>query len=156
MNTAPCQSISSQTEKWFDDLVSQLRSDQIQLDASVASKEKQSFYKMMMSANQDDIFMFGRQTSSRYFIEHMLVEYLNELNSLNCSPRKLAFHHSNSKILVWAEIEDNDDHTEDQLLIAESKINAKYHCNGFHISSTILENCDSFTIPPHYQPFLTS
>lgn len=156
MNSSTCQGISSQTERWFDDFIAQLRSDQIQLDTSIASKEKQKFYDLMMTENQDEILMFGRNMSSMYFIRRMIMEYVDELQAMKCQPLRLSLNHSNSKILVWAEIDNNDEPTEDKLLIAEAKINAKYHNKGFYISSTIVEKCDSFPIPSQYQPLLST
>ena len=58
---------------------------------------------------------------------------------------------SNSKLLVWSEIEDNDEDMEDALLIAEAKVNGKYQKDGFYINSTIVEKSDNLSIPNHYQ-----
>jgi hypothetical protein len=156
MNPTSCQNLSSQAEKWFDEFIGQLRADQIQLDSGIASTDKQSFYNVMMSDNQDDISMIGRQLSSVYFIKRIVVDYLNELNSAACKPEKLALNYSNSKVQVWAEIKDDDEETENRLLMIEAIINAKYHQFGFNISSTILEERDQFRVPSQYQPFLTN
>lgn len=109
----------------------------------------------MISDNADDIVMYGRQMGSEYFLKNLVFDYVTETVKMDCKPKKLAFFHTSSRLLVWAEINDNDEPTEDKLLLAEAKVNAKYHRFGFHVSSTILEKCDEFKVPDQYQLFLT-
>jgi hypothetical protein len=72
------------------------------------------------------------------------------LSSLKHNPKKLGLELSNSKVLVWAEIYDNDDETEKALILAQAKVNARYSKFGFAISSTIVEECDQLAVPNHY------
>lgn len=69
-------------------------------------------------------------------------------------PLKLALGLSESKILVWSEIKDDDEETEDALLLIEAKINGKYRPFGFYVNSTIIEESDRISIPPHYQTII--
>ena len=59
---------------------------------------------------------------------------------------------SDASVLVWAEIADDDELMEDQLRLAQAKINAQYSQYGFYLSSTIVEESDCMPIPSHYQP----
>ena len=61
---------------------------------------------------------------------------------------------SDSKILVWAVVDDNDEKTEDALIIAEAKVNGKYYEKGFYLNSTIIEKSDNLSVPPHYQKII--
>lgn len=139
-------------EGWFDEFVASIRADQIQLETFIATKEKKEFYDLMISGSQNEIMHLARNASSIQFIKNIIFEYIHELNVRQCKPTKLAFNLSDAKVLVWAEIEDNDENTEDNLLLAEAKVNADYYKFGFHISSTILENSDHYPVPSQYKP----
>ncbi len=89
-----------------------------------------------------------------YFISNIIRDYLQELKNHDSKPIKLAMGLSDSKILVWSVINDNDEQTEDTLLLAEAKVNGKYQSKGFYINSTILERSDSLETPPHYQSII--
>ncbi|MGM0581720.1 MAG: hypothetical protein ACQETL_13625 [Bacteroidota bacterium] len=91
-----------------------------------------------------------RNKSSQYFIEKVVKEFLSELNSRNVTTNQLAFDLSDAKILVWAEIEDFDETSEDGLILSEAKVNSHFSDFGFHISSTIIEKSDNLPVPPHY------
>jgi len=136
---------------WFDDLIGKLRADELSLESNMATEEQKQFYNTLLSGNEDEIHASARNSSSLYFIKNLVFDYFNELKSYNSRPVKLALDLSDAKILVWAEIEDNDEATEDALILAEAKANAKYSNYGFHISSTIIEKSDWLPVPPHYQ-----
>lgn len=143
-------------DDWFDTFVAHLRADQVQLLTNLATKEKSEFYNLMMSGDMNRITHASRNMTSVQFIKSIIFEYIQELNSRQCRPANLAFNFSDAKVLVWAVISDNDEKTEDDLLMAEAKVNAKYHQYGFHISSTILEQSDNYPTPPHYKSMRTN
>lgn len=95
-----------------------------------------------------------RESSSKFFIQSILKDYLQELKAHRRKPLKLAMALSDSKILVWAVINDNDEQTEDALLISEAKVNGKYYERGFYLNSTIVEKSDCLKTPPHYQTII--
>lgn len=141
-------------EAWFDDFVGTIRAEQVQLQTSLASKEKKDFWSLLISGNQNEILHQGRTATSIHFIQSIILEFLTELNESDCKPLKLAFDLSDAKVLVWAEISDDDELTEDKILLAEAKVNAHYYKYGFHISSTILECSDRYPVPSHYKSAL--
>ena len=57
-------------------------------------------------------------------------------------------------MLCWAVIPDGDEALEDSLIIAKSKVDAKYVNEGFSVSLTILEESDKVNVPIHYQPVI--
>jgi hypothetical protein len=120
----------------------------------VASKEKEEMYKAFITGDERAILSNVRKSSTQLFIRRIVFEYLNELRNSENKPIKLALGLSDSKILVWSEINDNDDEMENLLLLAEAKINHKYLKDGFFINSTIIEKSDKLPIPPHYQPII--
>lgn len=91
------------------------------------------------------------QAAQQYFIQNMLVDYIHLLNQLDEKLHlKLAVSFHNSELLVWAEIEDDAEFIEGELIMAEAKINAKYHQHGFDMTTTIVEKCDMLAVPNHY------
>jgi hypothetical protein len=155
MITIPCQGVTN-TEQWFDNFIGQLRADQVELETNIASEEKKKMYSSMMSDNLDDFQNLIWKSNTSYHIMRIIIEFMNELKASDCNPLKLALSYCNSKVLVWAEIKDDDESTEDKLIIAEAKVNSRFHMRGFHISTMIMEERDHFRIPPQYHPVVTN
>lgn len=141
-------------DEWFGAMIDRLKVDHFMLQTNTASRDKEDFYKGFIFNDTQKIFTEVRSASSQYFVQSLVVDYLNELNSAGRKPLKLALGMSDSKILVWSEISDNDESMEDILLITEAKVNGRYHDNGFYINSTIVEASDRLPIPPHYQTII--
>lgn len=142
---------TNKTQEWFDNVVNNLRYDQTLLENDLLEDEKTKVYKTMMSGNQDMIHSMAKDTSFAYFIMNMVNKYFKELIQTNKKPNKIALELSDSKVLVWAEIFDDDEEMEDALILAEAKLNAEYSKYGFNIASTIVEESDQLIIPAHYK-----
>ena len=138
-------------DHWFETFIDDLKTDHMLLSSGVASEEKKILYKAIVNRDAIELARTSRQMSTIIFIKALVQDYLNELKSQNNFPLKLALGLSDSKILVWSEIEDDNEQMEDALLIAEAKVNGKYHNKGFYINSTIIEKSDNLSMPPHYQ-----
>ena len=138
-------------EEWFEGFINTLELHKLTLLTGTASKERESVYELLMSGDEKKMASFARAQSSMQFFKHIIIDYFKELAEQSVIPLKIALDFSDAKILVWAEIEDDDEATEDGLLTAEAKVNAAYHKNGFYISSTIVEKSDCLPIPTHYK-----
>lgn len=145
---------SENIDQWFSQFIDHLKVDHFLLQTNSATEEKKEFYKAVMSGDEILLASQVRNTSSKVFVKRIIFEYLQELKSNNKMPLKLAFGISDSKILVWSEVNDNDEETEDALFLTEAKINGKYHKYGFYLNSTIVESSDKMSIPNHYQNIL--
>ncbi|MDP2541614.1 hypothetical protein CSC81_09865 [Tenacibaculum discolor] len=150
-NTYKDQDQINNIEVWFDEMVANLRYDQTLFDNDIIGEEKKKIYSAMINGDSDFVHSYARRTSSTHFISNIIDSYFKELLKSKSKPKSLALELSNSKILVWAEIKEDDELMEDTLILAEAKINAEYSKYGFHISSTIVEDCDNFTIPARYK-----
>lgn len=148
------QQINDQMREWFDNFMSHLRVDRMSLETNTATTEKQDFYKRMATANAADLALTSRTQSSQYFLSRLILDYVGELNHRQIEPRQLAMDFSDASVLVWAEIADDDEPMEDQLRLAQAKINAQYSQFGFYLSSTIVETSDGLDIPSYYQSIL--
>lgn len=138
--------------KWFNNLIDTIKSHQLMIETNVASKEIKNIYEPFINADDDEIHRSSRKITSKYFIQKLVIEYINEVTERmqGTNPNKLALQLSDSQILVWAEIKDDDEKAEDSLLLAEAKINAMFREVGFHLSSTILEESDNYPIPEQF------
>jgi len=135
---------------WFEKMIDHIRTDHLLYSSGVATAETKRFYDQLISGNTAEVFRNSRETSSRFFITNILREYVSELSSTNHKPLKLAMALTDSKLLVWAEIKDQDEAMENALLVTEAKINARYFDRGFYLSSTIVEESDNLSTPPQY------
>lgn len=142
---------SDSAKEWFDSMVINLRYDQTLLENDILEEGKKQVYDTMMSGNQESMSNMGREFSTTYFVSQIIDAYFKELIKVKSSPRKIALELSHSKILVWVEIEEDDEVMEDALILTEAKINAYYSKYGFYISSTIVESSDGLITPEHYK-----
>src|SRR5690606_7699731 len=96
--------------------------------------------------------LLNRDISSKIIIAKMLNDYFKNLYERNVIESiKIALELSQSKVLVWAQIPKDDEKTEDSLILSEAAVNAIYSSFGFNIYSTIVEDCDELSVPPHYK-----
>ncbi len=61
--------------------------------------------------NQWFVEMVSKKTSSAFFIKNLIDSYFIELGERRARPNRVALELSNSKVLVWAEIENDDELT---------------------------------------------
>lgn len=141
-------------DTWFGDIIDHIKVDHFLISNNAATKETKNFYDDLIHGDGSNLIINMRRDSTRFFITKIVNDYINELKSSGKFPVKLAMGLSDSKLLVWSEINDNDEETENALLIAEAKVNGKYYGDGFYINSTIIETSDNLPIPPHYQTIL--
>lgn len=149
-NTRECDE-ALKREKMFDEFVQTLRIDQLQLDAGVASKEKQALYEPLINGDYRQMAINNRNYSSLALAKDMAMTFAFELGKTQLKPNKLAMQLSTNGILVWATINDNDEDTEDAIYIAEAKANAEFYKYGLHLSATVLEESDNYPIPEQYK-----
>jgi len=141
---------SADISQWFDDLVSTIRVEQIQLESGIAIKEKQDFWRPFLENNSLEIAVKSREMSSRLIIPELIGHYLSGLKERNVILNSLSLQLSDSKILVWAIVNDDDEKAMDQLFLQEAVVNAKYGDYGFHISTTVMEKSDGCATPPQF------
>lgn len=141
-------------DQWFSDFIDHLNVDHMLIKEKVATKEKTDYYNKLIFGGQEDLMSETRHLSTRFFLSKLIFEYVQELKTLNKMPEKLALGLSDSKVMVWAQISDDDESAEDALFLAEAKVNSNYHQKGFFINSTIVEKSDNLPVPPHYQPLI--
>ncbi|WP_395052201.1 hypothetical protein [Flavobacterium sp.] len=143
-------SIVNDASKWFDEMVSSLRFDEQLFHNDIMDAEKKALYNKMIDGNAETMSVMARELSTTYFISNLLNDYVAELLVSKKFPKQLGLEMSESKILVWAEIYNDDEETENVLILSQAKLNSRYSKFGFHISSTIIEERDLLDVPSHY------
>lgn len=153
MVTQQNQKITSPENKrsqWFDDYIASLRTDQLMLEKNVASKQKAELYDDLITGNVRKLFSDFRDVSFKFYVEQLVNVYVKELKNRSVKLNKLSFDLRDSRILVWAEIKQDDDNSENGLILSEGKVNFEFQKEGLHLSTTIIEDCDNVLAPPHY------
>lgn len=154
MNTIQDSTQNEQThfaDEWFDDIIESIRIDQLALQTNTASDEKKDFYEKAIAGNPEEFMLGFRSKSAQHFISTLVVDFVNELLRRETRFTKLAFDYNQAKVLVWVEINDDDETSEDNLILSEAYINAKYAKKGFNLTLTILEKSDCLPVPAHYK-----
>jgi len=139
---------------WFESLIEQLRSDRTAINCGIAPKEKEEFYSKFVTKSIEEIMNDNRKVLIMNYIERALKTYNEKLNEYESKPLKVAFNFADSKIYVFAIIDNDDEKTENALFLSEAYVNAKYREYGVYLSTTILEKEDNYNIPEHYKTYI--
>jgi hypothetical protein len=143
-------STSNQSDAWFGEMIFSLKTDKLMYDTDTMHPAKKDIFTSMMENNFLPLAKETRKTTSQYFISKMLFTYMSTLKENIENVLNIGFELCDTKIMVWAEIKEDDEATEDALLIAEAKVNAEYNSDGFRLLSTIVEDCDNLQVPENF------
>ena len=146
-------SANAERDQWFEELIATLSADKFMLDTDTATPELKSLYGNLIEGNADKLASQGKELSQHHFISRILVDYLSVIRKNHLMPKKLAFDINDTEVLVWAEIDDNNEELEKQLILAEAQVNSRYHQYGYDMTSMIVEKSDLLPIPNHYSEF---
>lgn len=143
-------------EEWFSNFINEINdhiiADKKELESGDASKAKREYYNSLITGDFVKTLSIMRNDTSSLLIKNIVVNYLNKLKEHNIFPLKLAFDLSNNKILVWAEINEDDESAELSLIKVESIINGEFFDKTkIYLDSIIVETSDHLTVPPHYK-----
>jgi len=139
---------------FIGDIMNHLEMDKMIFKENVATDEKQKLYETFVKGNPLDILQKLRVDTSKAFIGVAMKEYFKQLNVRSAQPIQLAVSSNDAKLLVWAEIKDDDEKTENALIMSEAFVNSIISKYGFYFVTTIVEQSDNTSIPPHYHTFL--
>lgn len=141
--------IVSESEAWFEDLIAQLKADQLQLETNTAGQEKKFLYDTLMKGTPTQMAMLSKKMAQQAFVPQIVVAFLKTIQGQ--MPQHLAIDYNDSQVLLWAVIKDDDEEMENRLILAEAKVNAEFHKYGFDMVSTIVEESDRAKTPNHYK-----
>lgn len=139
---------------WFESLIDQLRADRTAISCGIAPKDTEEFYTKFVTTSVEKILNDNRKVLTMNYIERALKVYNEKLKEYSSKPLKVAFNFADSKVYVFAIIDNDDEKTEDALFLSEAYVNAKFSEFGIYFTTTILEKEDNYTIPEHYKIFI--
>lgn len=143
--------LHEQVRNWFESFIDELQIHLLTLETKTASKTRKEFYDTLIFGNELEVVALANDLAKITLVKNIVGDYLSELKDRKKFPKRLALNFSNSKVLVWAEIRNDDEATEDALILTEAKVNSKYNKYDFNVSSTIVEESDKLKIPDHYK-----
>jgi len=149
MTSTPNIPKSSEIGTWFNTLIEDIELLQLKLETGIASKEVKRIVDTLRGGDPTEIYRLNAEVAQKFFIAEIIQDYLKIIRQTTL--KKLAFAPNNSQLLVWVEIEDDDEQTERDIIIAEAKINAKYHPHGWTVDTTIVETTDQISVPANYK-----
>lgn len=138
-------------DDWFNGIIAKLREDQSMINDNSAPDDVKKLYNTFLAGTTDEIIHQGKRMSHSYFVTNIVAKFVQLIQEF--MPEQLAFAYSDSEVLVWAELKNDDWDTERKLILAAAKVNAEYHKFGYDITNVFVEECDNLSIPNHYQPF---
>ena len=140
---------------WFDEIISKLRVDELLIKHKLLDKERSKMYKAFIKNDYLKIAQLTQEQLHKDLTKYIIYSYLDEIIKRNAKPKEIAFDYSSKGVLVWAVLNDNDEKSEDALILSEAKINYDLADKfDYHISTTILEESDKISIPKQYKKLL--
>jgi hypothetical protein len=112
-------------------------------------------YDEIIEADDDfkQIFIMQNKYATKHFIVEMLNNYVESGIVEHESIVKLAFGLDESKLMVWAEIQDDNEEIEYMLFDLAGNINAEYFETGFQIQTIVTEEYEGLVIPKSYSMY---
>ncbi len=139
-------------DKWFDDIILGLRTDELLKNTGLLDKEKEKMYNALIKNDYLQIAKYAQNQLHKDLTKLIIYSFLIETLKREANTKKIAFDYSSKGVLVWAVINDDDEKTEDALILSEAKINYELADKfDYHISTTIVEDSDNISIPNQYK-----
>lgn len=126
-----------------------LNVDKESFQKGVLHPEQELLYTKLAEGDIEHILQANKEMYNKLVFKKLIEEYFSKFKSIE-KPLNLAVDFNNSNMLLWAEINDNDDELENQLILLQAEINAQYAPKGVNVKTTIIENSDNLSVPPHY------
>lgn len=136
---------------WFDELISTLSVHQVQIETNTASKEVKNFYANLFQPDLHKLYEQQRNLFQKYYVSQILVAFYKATHEMNF--QKIAFHFSDTKVLGWVQIENDNEELEKAVILAEAKVNAEFNQYGFYLDVMIVEERDNIPVPASYKEY---
>lgn len=137
-------------EAWFKNLISGIKTDQLKFQSIIEDENTKALYQHVIAADDGTIFQNIRREATQVLIKNIVLKFLQEVLEQDALPGTLAFALTPAAILVWAEIEDDNELLEDCILQAEEKTNAYANQFDLTIETLVVEKSDLLRVPDHY------
>lgn len=137
-------------EPWFENLIFGMKTDEIPFQPMMTDENTRALYQHIIAGDDGTIFKNIRREATQVLVKNIIHKFLHEVIDRNALPDTLAFSLTPTTILVWAEIDDDNEALEDNILMAEAKTNAYARQFNLAIETLVVEKSDLLSIPDHY------
>jgi hypothetical protein len=137
-------------EPWFENLIFGMRADELSFHPLVDEENTKALYQHIIAVDDGTIFTNIRREATQVLVKNIILKFLHELTERNALPDTLAFSLTPTTILIWAEIDDDNEVLEDNILMAEAKTNLYANQFNLSIETLVVEKSDLLRIPDHY------
>lgn len=137
-------------EPWFENLIFGMRTHELPFRPLMDEENTRALYQHIIAVDDGTIFTNIRREATQVLVKNIILKFLHEVTERNALPDTLAFSLTPTTILVWAEIDDDNEALEDNILMAEAKTNAYASQFDLSIETLVVEKSDLLSIPDHY------
>ncbi len=142
-------------KEFFSDLVTRLNVAEFLYNTKGMGQKEYDMWTSAINKNWGPMMESGRVSSNLYCIQKAFGEFMIALkNETNVKMRKLAVETTGSKLLIWAEVDDDDRESTRSILYADSVANLNVEKLGYSVSATVVEKSDCIPVPSHYVQIL--
>jgi len=135
----------------IDTIMHHLDLDKTYFKIGIANEDQRKLYESFLPGNELQLLHGMRKQASAHLVFKALQGYFNQLSIRHAKPSDLFIHNNDSRIVIWAIIKDNDEATENALIMAEAHVNTDFSQYGLCLSSIINEESDKIAIAPHFK-----
>ena len=150
LTTRSTRSASAERDEWFEEIIAQLRIDQLQLETNTASREKRERYETLMSGDPERLLLQQQAGVTRHFVGLLVRDFVRRAIPHLPRIKLLAATANDAEVLMWIELKAEDELLEDQLTLIEAEVNAAFHDRGYDLDLMIVEAEDELSKPAHY------
>lgn len=135
---------------FLEQMLNQVVTDTMMHDIKALPNDTHKLYNDLATGNIEHALELSKDAYFMHVYQKLISDYFSKLSFSETKPNQLAVCLSHSKLLIWAEISDDDEKLENQLILLQAEMNVKYEKNGLIVKTTIVEESDNFEIPNHY------
>lgn len=150
-NSTATSVADEKAHEFFSDMVTKLNVTEFLYNNKGLSDQEYRMWTAAINKNLEPMMLANRVATNVACANKAFEEFMLALRAeKDVKLRKLAVDISRSKLLVWAEVEDDDDSSMRSVLYADSVANLKMEDLGFSVSATVVEKSDCVPVPSHY------
>lgn len=141
--------------EFLSETIHQLKSHKLLLETETMNSDMKKFYDQVSNGDIENLLKANIEQYRKLVFLRLITDYFKKLSPLE-NLVHLGININDTKLLVWAEIDENDEESENKLIDLQAHLNYLYKDSGVLVSTTIVENTDYLTMPPHYEELLNN
>lgn len=136
--------------EFLNEIIHKLQTDKLLNDTKTLDSEMLNFYTDLASGDTEKLLRMNKDAYLKQVYLRLIREYFSKLMQMD-KPNSIGVNFKNSNMLIWAEISDENEILEDNLIRLQAETNAMFQDSGLNVNTTIVESSDHLKMPPHYE-----